>query len=1033
MLSDTTLRLLNSTALTAMSNILTLELGRFNRRMSNARSRLVRLTGQHQQTDRTGNRRLYQSPNSGKLGDEKTQNKLASIKSSIDTMSLLLNSGNDVFRSGIPGGNIAEAIQQARNEVYQQFPPPNQFKSTFANNKIRRIYSSYIRLQTEAQSIEIQLNNINVILQERASGASEEPKLNYDALLESANLSESEIESITQYESFVENSVIKPYRKNKAYQASINAQLRDQQEKEPEEDANFDLVFGPPISTEGKFILSEDGLYYDSRNGGIPLTVAVATASDSWKLEGSPFKGGRGRAVTKDNFKYISETVFSFDFKDKDPDGNVDTLLEIDEVLQAYYRDMNLHHTQIEARVQELIETGFQESSPTVVNYRRSQTATSDAYESKITKRKKQLQLFGLFGGIEITRRGHNLGPDVIIKTLTNAEVVHLLITNGYNSDGSNVPVTSQDGVVRHGDVIAEIDTEGNLKVRKRLERAPLNDFSYLKGTGILPNLKTQKQIVIAEDVGSIVDPVEPMFVKGNPLLDTIYLKEFNVDDISTGDFIKSRGGASGTGATFKSIGDSLVTEGLEVCYNFLKPDVVTPNSAKYELDNFAEGSRVLNGKFVASSTAHAFPSGVSIPFLRGAIYNPEMRYGIYFRPVDYSDLHNNQGGCYVRLPNNIKDGSLYAAGERVNGLTYNPKGWSMDFWTHIPDVSAGLTAHHRYRVVAACENSGNHPSEGTFITAEVGENDRGPVKGMVVGFRDKHVSGAATDGPDIASSNGQLEFVILPTVGQNSLIGAQDGWEWDHSIAIQEKHITDSTDGMILANPSRHGNTSSGTELGIIIPVSEQTSAGKSISSCDTEFSHYVISFDYTTDTASVFLDGNALATSSISTAFKMSPNAPLNIPSPINPQRNSTGSWVAEDKGSENIAEGYGSDSLPRYPVFTPWILGGGYSDIIGPASNRPGATTPLGFLGYNTNDQYKVFSGRLLSSDIYGGFVGQHTPSLGGQSNQGSSRKIPRSGLDGFLGSFKMYSKSLDTKEVNINYDAQKGYFKNIETYR
>ena len=140
-----------------------------------------------------------------------------------------------------------------------------------------------------------------------------------------------------------------------------------------------------------------------------------------------------------------------------------------------------------------------------------------------------------------------------------------------------------------------------------------------------------------------------------------------------------------------------------------------------------------------------------------------------------------------------------------------------------------------------------------------------------------------------------------------------------------------------------------------------------------------------------------------------------------------------LGEGALTEHLAEGYAQNDLPRYPIFTPWILGGGFSDVIGPSQNRPGATTPLGFLGYNTNDQYKLHNGGNLSTDLFGGFYGQHIPSLGGQINTGSTRKIPRSGLDGFLGSFKMYSKPLDSTEVIINFNAQKGFFKNIATYR
>ena len=1035
MLSESTIKLLNSTALTAMSNVLTTTLGRLSRRVSNSRARLVRLTGQHQQYNSNGNKRLFLSPNSGNLGADRAQAKLAALKSSIDTMSILQNSGEEVFVSGRPAGNLAGLIRQARAELYNQFPQPSTHTRTYFNNKVRKVYNGYVRLRQELADVEAQLELITTTLQARASGMEEEPRLNYQALLGSGQLSEEQLALVSQYENHVVNSVVKPFRHNKAYREAIKAQLKSKVPEPEEKVGRFDLVYGPPISTDGKFILSEDGLYYDSRTGGLPLTGDIIFNSNTWTLKDHPWAGGRGEELTESDLRQISNTIFSDDFEGEDPQGNVARLLEIDEILQAYIRDRNIHHTQIEEYITELTETGFAADSPTVVNYRRSQMAHSDSYEAKIKKRKKQLQLFGLFGGIEITEVDHPIGQDVIIKTLTTAERKHLLVSNGYHPNGSDFPFDpNTDTVKRVGDVVVDVDTAtGETRVRKRLHRAPLNDFSYLKGTAIIPDLKVQKRIVIAEDVENVVVPVEPIFVKGNPLLNTIYLKDFNVDEISMGDFVKNQGGVSGTKASYKGLGDSLVTDGLVVCYNFLKPDITSPDKNKYELDNYAEGSVALNGKFVASSTDHAFPSGLGIPFLRGTIYDAKARYGIYYQPIDAQDANNNQGGCYVRLPNNIKEGKLFPAGEDVNGLTYGTDGWSMDFWTHIPEVSSGLTGHHRYRIVAACENSGNNPEPGSFITADTTVDDTGPTKGLLIGFRDKDVSGTGTAGADAASSLGNLEFVILPTVGQNSLIGEQDGWEWGHSVVIQEKQIKDSTDDIILVNPSRHGNATSGTELGMKIPVSVSSVAGKSCSSCDVEFSHYNVSFDYKNDTVSVFIDGEVLATSSISDAFDIPKNVPLGVPSPIEVTRGSTQSFVQEGAHTESLVEGVEDSAVPKYPIFTPWILGGGFTDMIGTSQNSPGTTTPLGFLGYNTNDQYKQHNGRRLNTDSFGGFYGQHVPALGGQTNTGSTRKIPRSGLDGFLGSFKMYSKPLSIKEVKTNYNAQQGFFKNIETYR
>jgi len=41
------------------------------------------------------------------------------------------------------------------------------------------------------------------------------------------------------------------------------------------------------------------------------------------------------------------------------------------------------------------------------------------------------------------------------------------------------------------------------------------------------------------------------------------------------------------------------------------------------------------------------------------------------------------------------------------------------------------------------------------------------------------------------------------------------------------------------------------------------------------------------------------------------------------------------------------------------------------------------------------------------------------------------VASSALNGFLGSFKVYSKALTTKEVKTNFRGQKGFFKNIQT--
>ena len=74
------------------------------------------------------------------------------------------------------------------------------------------------------------------------------------------------------------------------------------------------------------------------------------------------------------------------------------------------------------------------------------------------------------------------------------------------------------------------------------------------------------------------------------------------------------------------------------------------------------------------------------------------------------------------------------------------------------------------------------------------------------------------------------------------------------------------------------------------------------------------------------------------------------------------------------------------PNYS-FTPWIIGGGYTDGVGV---HYVAAENAGFMG-----------------------------GLGGH----------KSGLCGYVGSVKFYSKPLTTEEALINFKAQKGFFKNI----
>ena len=70
---------------------------------------------------------------------------------------------------------------------------------------------------------------------------------------------------------------------NAAAIAVIASQVLGTDEEE-EEATTFRTAYGPPVSTSGKFILSEDGIYYDSRKGSIPYVTAMKVDARSWEL-----------------------------------------------------------------------------------------------------------------------------------------------------------------------------------------------------------------------------------------------------------------------------------------------------------------------------------------------------------------------------------------------------------------------------------------------------------------------------------------------------------------------------------------------------------------------------------------------------------------------------------------------------------------------------------------------------------------------------------------------------------------------------
>ena len=133
--------------------------------------------------------------------------------------------------------------------------------------------------------------------------------------------------------------------------------------------------------------------------------------------------------------------------------------------------------------------------------------------------------------------------------------------------------------------------------------------------------------------------------------------------------------------------------------------------------------------------------------------------------------------------------------------------------------------------------------------------------------------------------------------------------------------------------------------ELGVTVASSIELE-GKSIVDASGTFLHMAVVFDYNTGNLNIYADGVLLKSSGIKTSFDMQEAESLNIPSFTMSGANLISSWQASGDVGPNVGvNGLGVG-------FTPWILGGGFSDSI-PRTNYGGSllgTRDPGFLGYN-----------------------------------------------------------------------------------
>jgi flagellin-specific chaperone FliS len=641
------------------------------------------------------------------------------------------------------------------------------------------------------------------------------------------------------------------------------------------------LVFGPPKSIEGQYLLSVDGLYYDSQtdDGLEPVLTYLRSkdmlieASERWKFDHAPSLGGKGDQISNVSFNKWVNSIF--DVKKVDDSIELKDHYAKDHFLRLLHGNKEKRVLDLSSYITQLTNDGA--SQAIIDNFKQSLISEVAYHEDKIRRRKKQI----------------------------------------------------------------EIATKVNEVFGKSIQfapgKVPINDFSYLEDCNISLSLSTQKGLVLRQDeVSGIVLPVRPTFAVSKSWEGADSELEFlSVPQIGVGAIITDSSGVSDASAAELSMSDVVTTSNLFAIYNYLNSKITSPSSSDYTVLNCMSTDDYNNAQLVGNSQEDIFRYGLASVYLEGITKN---------NGTSISGL-----GSYLRLPDTTE----------YQDWLYDPRGASFQTWTYVPDLSSNSSwfnndASSLYRLVLSCENTGTHPNA-TNRTETINNIQLRYLseytRGLIVGFtRDtRWTKGTLPSNASEDNDASAAGFLIAPTISYDST-----------SIGFITKDCS-YVDGW----------------YGMFVPASATTSSGKALWKVSEEFCDLAFTLDYQKDEITLYLDKEVLAVSSVSQVFGSDTYRPPKLPSII---------FTDSFEYNTSTVGPTAPDSLKTGPqlndYFTPWILGGGYTD------------------------------GMALTGNFMGGEFGGVT-----------------SGLRGYLGSTKFYRKPINGKEIEFNYLIQSKLYKNI----
>jgi len=660
-----------------------------------------------------------------------------------------------------------------------------------------------------------------------------------------------------------------------------------------DEEGTFRLTFGPPETTTGQYLLTKDGLYYDSQKGGLdPVYTAISgivPVGDRWKYNFDPNLGGRGDEIDLNSLNRFADNIF--DIALIDDSLGMQEYYDQDHFLQVLKQQRDKLVFDLSADLQTYINETGSETDAIVLNQKQLIISEIATHNNKLNRRKKQ---------IEVAVKA----PQI------------------------------------YGGETSPVFPPGKI---------PINDFSFLADYNLQVDLEKQKALIFEQaEVTGIVLPINAKYVKVSAKPESLSYEHLNIPTVGKGSIIYTPSSTGSTNAAVLSLTDAIVTENLFAIYNFLDTNLELPASEKFQTTNCATEDMYNNAQMVGTSKRDIFVSGLGVPYLQGIVKN---------KSTEGQEAAASAVGSYVKLPDTPE----------YRNLTYSPSGFSMEFWVHVPNITDGATGwlsggpSSLTKVVLASENVGikegvsNLDTDGSVRDLDFLPNDRGEqlVRGMLCGFsRDRRITQTSTSALPIYHSNdnaandpvSSLSFFIAPTISRD-------------------------------ASSASFINKSDCVNFPDLLKMKVDLSS-TSFGDVSSQFVLIDVACDPIRNEVRMYADGDLVAMSSMTDVFGMPMGQAAALPTFKKANSFEYSSTTVD--APQILKEGPLLNSF-----YTPWIVGGGYTD------------------------------GMYYRGNFMGGDRGGIT-----------------SGLRGHIGSLKFYSKPLNSTEVRINYDAQKGFFKNIK---